>query len=60
MVYKIIISEEFEKQYNDLPKTTQEQIKKLRDKIKENPYVGDPLGYKFLEKRNFRDFGSII
>ena len=51
-----MISEEFEKQYNDLPKSVQEQVKKLRDKIKENPYVGDPLGYKFFREKKIQGF----
>lgn len=51
MPYKIIISEEFEKEFQELPKHLQERVIKLREKIKENPYVGDPLGFKFFREK---------
>lgn len=54
MAYKILWTEEFKKDFNKLPKPIQEEIKKLRDKIKENPFVGDPLGYKFLREKKLK------
>ena len=51
MVYRILRTEEFIKQFNKLPKNIRKKIKKLRNKIKENPFVGDPLGHKFFREK---------
>ena len=52
-MFKILRTQKFIEQFQQLPKQTQEEIKKLRDKLKENPFVGDPLGFKFFREKKF-------
>jgi len=52
VAYKIFIEPEFEKDLSKLSKAEQERITKIKEQLKENPYVGKPLGYEwFREKR---------
>lgn len=50
--YKIFIEPEFENDFSKLSKVEQKRTIKIKDQLKENPYVGKPLGYEwFREKR---------
>ncbi len=50
--YKIFIEEEFEHEFNELPMAEQERVLKVREQIKENPYVGKPLGYVWFREKH--------
>lgn len=50
--YKIFIEEEFEREFSKLPVAEQERILKVREQIKENPYVGKPLGYLWFREKH--------
>ncbi len=54
MNFRIFRTKEFIKQFEKLSKQTQEEIKKIRDKLKENPFVGDQLGYKFFREKKLK------
>ena len=54
MAYRIFRTKEFIKQFEKLPESFQEEIKKLRNRIKENPFVGDPIGYKFFREKKLK------
>lgn len=49
--YKIIIEPEFEADFNKLTNFERERILKIRDKLKENPYAGKPLGYDWFREK---------
>ncbi len=50
--YDVYTTDDFDFEYYSLEKSEQERIDKLFIKLKDNPYVGDPLKYKyFREKR---------
>ena len=51
MKFKVFRTHEFIKELRKLPKQVQVEAKKLRDKIIENPFVGDQLSYKFLREK---------
>ncbi len=54
MKFKVFRTEEFRKELFTLPKNVQEEAKKIKDKIAENPFVGDPLGFKFLREKKVK------
>ncbi len=49
--YRIFITETFERDFGKLPKEEQERLEKLKEKLKINPFVGKPLGYKFFREK---------
>ena len=51
MVYSVHISETFEKEVLELGKDKQERIGKLYFHLKDNPYVGDQLKFKFFREK---------
>ena len=55
MVYGVYVTESFEKIFNNLPRFFQEIIKKIFLQLKENPYVGDSLRYRFLREKRVRE-----
>ena len=55
MKYRVFRTKEFIKQFKKLPKQTQEEIKKIKDRIRENPFVGNPLGYKFFREKKIKE-----
>ncbi|MDO8627259.1 MAG: hypothetical protein Q7K42_02235 [Candidatus Diapherotrites archaeon] len=50
-VYKIIATEEFLKDYKNLPKDEQQRVDKAKEQLKTNPYSGKPLGYDFFREK---------
>ena len=50
-MYKIFTTEEFDKLFSKLDKSTQTQIDNEIEQLKVNPYVGKPLGYKFFREK---------
>ena len=49
------MTESFERIFNNLPRFYQEIIKKIFLQLKENPYVGDSLRYRFLREKRVRE-----
>ena len=54
--YEVYTSEEFDKDFNKLDKSLQNQISKEIDQLKTNPYVGKPLGYKFFREKKVKNY----
>ncbi len=52
MPYEIFIDGEPESDFNKLSKAEQERILKVREQLKENPYVGKPLGYEWFREKH--------
>ncbi len=53
--WKLIQTEIFEKRFKKLiPPDIQIVIKKQIKKLKENPYTGKPLGYRFIREKKFK------
>ena len=50
--YKIFIEEEFEREFKKLDAAEQARILKVREQIKENPFVGKPLGYEWFREKH--------
>jgi len=55
MAYAVYITESFEKEVNKLPDSDKEVIKKIFLQLKENPYVGDAIRYKFFREKRIRE-----
>ena len=51
MVYTVYTTENFEREMKKLSGENNERIRKLFLQIKDNPYVGDQLRYKFLREK---------
>ena len=51
MNYRVHTTQGFDEEASKLEKIEQERINKLFPKLKENPYVGDPLRYKFFREK---------
>jgi mRNA-degrading endonuclease RelE of RelBE toxin-antitoxin system len=55
MIWSIEITEIFEHNFNKLiPKNLQDSLKKQIFKLKENPYVGKPLGYRYFREKKIK------
>ena len=51
MNYKVYTTEGFDEEVDKLEKIEQERIDKLYPKLKENPYVGDPIRFRFFREK---------
>ena len=49
--YEILMTLEFEKQFNRLDVKEQGRIRKAIQGLKSNPYTGKPLGYEFFREK---------
>lgn len=56
MKWRILKTELFERKFNKLDKSIQQQIEKIRDQLKENPFVGKPLQVEFLREKKVGKF----
>mgnify|MGYP001617401524 CR=1 FL=1 len=52
-MFRVFRSEWYDKKLNKLEKFEQEIILKFEQKLKIEPYLGKPLGYKFLREKKF-------
>lgn len=50
-IYKILVTKEFENDFQKLPKEEQKQIEKIKEQLRSNPFVGKPLGYRFFREK---------
>ena len=55
MTYAVYTTESFEKEIEKLPDSDKEIIKKIFLQIKENPYVGYQIRYRFFREKRIRE-----
>jgi mRNA-degrading endonuclease RelE of RelBE toxin-antitoxin system len=55
MVYAVYGTETFEKEFEKLGKDYRNSIKKIFLQLKENPYVGDSIRYKFFREKRIKE-----
>ena len=55
MAYAVYTLAQFDKEVNKLPNSDKERIQKLFIQLKENPYVGDQIRYKFFREKRIRE-----
>lgn len=55
MVYSVFITETFEKIISKLSEKERRIIQKIFLQLKENPYVGDPIRYKFFREKRLKE-----
>src|SRR3990172_5273148 len=52
MAFKIFTTDSFDEDFKKLTKVEQDRVRKIRDKqLKDNPYVGKPLDYKWFREK---------
>ena len=54
--YKIYTTNEFDKDFNKLDKSLQDQVAKEIEQLRISPYVGKPLGYKFFREKKVKNY----
>ncbi len=55
MVYAVYTTESFEREVDKLSESEKKVIKKIFLRLKENPYVGDPIRYKFFREKRIKE-----
>ncbi len=55
MVYAVYATERFDAEITKLQPDEQERIRKIFLQIKENPYVGDQLRYRFFREKRIKE-----
>ena len=55
MVYAVYTTESFEKEIKKLPDSDKSIIKNIFLQLKENPYVGDQIRYRFFREKRIRE-----
>ncbi len=55
MSYAVYVTENFEKEIKKISKSEKEIIKKIFLQLKENPYVGRDLQYRFLREKRIKE-----
>ena len=55
MAYAVYALNVFDKEMNKLSELDKEIIKKISIQLKENPYVGDQIRYKFFREKRIRE-----
>jgi len=55
MTYAIYTTESFDKEIEKLSQSDKEIIKKIYLQLKENPYVGDQIRYRFFREKRLRE-----
>jgi len=55
MTYKIYMTETFKKEFDKFSSTEQEIMKKIFLQLKENPFVGDAIKYKFFREKRIKE-----
>lgn len=52
-MFRVFRSEWYESKLNKLSKVELDRIAKFEQSLKESPYAGKPLGYKFFREKKF-------
>lgn len=55
MAYAVYTTESFENKIEKISNSDKEIIQKLFIRLKENPYVGNPIRYKFFREKRIRE-----
>ena len=55
MVYAVYTTESFEKEIKKLPDSDKSIIQNIFLQLKENPYVGDQIRYRFFREKRVRE-----
>lgn len=55
MTYKVYVLEVFDKEIAALSEAEREVIKKIFLQLKENPYVGDSIRYRFFREKRIKE-----
>jgi len=55
MNHSVYITDNFEKEIENLSKVDKEIIQKIFLQLKENPYVGDQIRYRFFREKRIRE-----
>lgn len=55
MAYAVYTTESFEREFNKLSDFDKNIAKKIFSKLKENPYIGDEIRYKFFREKRLRE-----
>ena len=55
MVYEVYTLPRFDKEINKLSDSDKEIIENIFRKLKENPYVGDQIRYRFFREKRIRE-----
>ena len=51
MAYRIFVTRGFEKDFEKLSREEQKRVENVKEQLKENPFVGKPLGYSFFREK---------
>lgn len=54
-MYRVIGTETYQKEISQWTKEDREAAEKIPEKLAENPYIGDQLGYPFLRERRVKE-----
>jgi len=55
MAYAVYTTESFEREIKKLPDSDKEIIQKIFLQLKENPYAGDSIRYRFFREKRVRE-----
>ena len=55
MAYAVYTTESLDKELEKLSNSDREIIQKILLKLKDNPYVGDPLRYRFIREKRVEE-----
>lgn len=55
MTHAVYVTESFEKEMEKISQSEKEKLQKIFLQLKENPYVGDSLQYKFLREKRIKE-----
>ena len=55
MAYAVYTTESFEKEIKKLPDSDKDIIQRIFLQLKENPYVGDQIRYRFFREKRIRE-----
>ncbi len=55
MAYSVYTTETFEKEIKKLSESERKNIKKIYVQLKENPYVGDSIKYRFFREKRLKE-----
>ena len=53
--YKVFTTEGFDKEKGKLTKEEERRVEKIFLQLKDNPYVGDQLRYRFLREKRIKE-----
>ena len=53
MIYRVFRSDHYNKKLEKIDASEQDRIKKFEQMLKEQPFSGKPLGYKFFREKKF-------